>query len=85
MTVLTVIGLVSGRAGGGSAEVRPAPGRQQGPHRPAAGFLGSDATRLLTRLRGTKDRRAAMPDMIRRFLDEVTGEGYAVARLGDHL
>ncbi|MFE5141598.1 hypothetical protein ACFRDV_28730 [Streptomyces fagopyri] len=85
ITALTVIGLVSGRAGGGSAEVRYAPGRQQAPHAPAAGPLGSYATRLLTRPRGTKGRRTAMPDMIRRFLDEVTGEGYAVARLGDHL
>ncbi|MEU1535150.1 hypothetical protein [Streptomyces fagopyri] len=60
------------------------PGRQQEPRAPAAGSLGSYATRLLTRFRGAKERRDAVPDMIRRFLDEVTGEGYAVARPGDH-
>lgn len=85
IAVLTVIGPAPGRAGGGSAGVRPVPGRQQELRAPAAGSLGSYATGLLTRFRGAKERRDAVPDMIRRFLDEVTGEGYAVARPGGHL
>ncbi|MFG2475324.1 hypothetical protein [Streptomyces fagopyri] len=114
---LAVIGLASGCAGGGFAEVRPAPGR---PHAPAAGALDSYATRLrrerAARIAAAKHRGPAeapptappaparkpvvtardgfgaegrkeldLPPMSRRFLDQVTGDGYAVARLEDHL
>ena len=32
-----------------------------------------------------QDWKGTMPDMIRRFLNTVTAEGYAVARLEDYL
>ncbi|WP_437085515.1 polysaccharide deacetylase family protein [Streptomyces sp. enrichment culture] len=40
---------------------------------------------VLTHFRGTKDWDGTMRDMVRRFLDKVTAEGYAVARLEDYL
>ncbi|MFF9484703.1 polysaccharide deacetylase family protein [Streptomyces sp. NPDC014676] len=40
---------------------------------------------VLTHFRGREDWKGTMPDMIRRFLDKVTAEGYAVARLEDYL
>lgn len=40
---------------------------------------------VLTHFRGRDDWKGTMPDMIRRFLDKVTAEGYAVARLEDYL
>ncbi|MEU3694726.1 polysaccharide deacetylase family protein [Streptomyces griseoviridis] len=40
---------------------------------------------VLTHFRGAKDWDGTMPDMVRRFLDKVTAEGYAVARLEDYL
>ncbi|GAA3202026.1 polysaccharide deacetylase family protein [Streptomyces virens] len=40
---------------------------------------------VLTHFRGREDWNGSMPDMIRRFLDKVTAEGYAVARLEDYL
>ncbi|MEY9993617.1 peptidoglycan/xylan/chitin deacetylase (PgdA/CDA1 family) [Streptomyces sp. V4I8] len=40
---------------------------------------------VLTHFRGRNDWKGTMPDMIRRFLNEVTAEGYAVARLEDYL
>ncbi|MEU4652987.1 polysaccharide deacetylase family protein [Streptomyces sp. NPDC023723] len=40
---------------------------------------------VLTHFRGTEDWDGTMPDMIRRFLDKITAEGYAVARLEDYL
>ncbi|GAA2255620.1 polysaccharide deacetylase family protein [Streptomyces atrovirens] len=40
---------------------------------------------VLTHFRGREDWEGTMPDMIRRFLDKVTAEGYAVARLEDYL
>ncbi|MFD7765587.1 polysaccharide deacetylase family protein [Streptomyces sp. NPDC059787] len=40
---------------------------------------------VLTHFRGRKDWKGTMPDMIRRFLDKATAEGYAVARLEDYL
>ncbi|MEU6812482.1 polysaccharide deacetylase family protein [Streptomyces sp. NPDC046831] len=40
---------------------------------------------VLTHFRGRDDWQGTMPDMIRRFLDKVTAEGYAVARLEDYL
>ncbi|MFI1418281.1 polysaccharide deacetylase family protein [Streptomyces sp. NPDC020731] len=40
---------------------------------------------VLSHFRGREDWKGTMPDMIRRFLDEVTAEGYAVARLEDYL
>ncbi|MFI9175661.1 polysaccharide deacetylase family protein [Streptomyces lincolnensis] len=40
---------------------------------------------VLSHFRGRDDWKGTMPDMIRRFLDKVTAEGYAVARLEDYL
>jgi peptidoglycan/xylan/chitin deacetylase (PgdA/CDA1 family) len=40
---------------------------------------------VLTHFRGREDWKGTMPDMIRRFMDKVTAEGYAVARLEDYL
>ncbi|MFC5215473.1 polysaccharide deacetylase family protein [Streptomyces coerulescens] len=40
---------------------------------------------VLTHFRGRNDWKGTMPDMIRRFLNKVTAEGYAVARLEDYL
>ncbi|MFF5155271.1 polysaccharide deacetylase family protein [Streptomyces sp. NPDC000348] len=40
---------------------------------------------VLSHFRGRGDWKGTMPDMIRRFLDKVTAEGYAVARLEDYL
>ncbi|MET9831297.1 polysaccharide deacetylase family protein [Streptomyces sp. NPDC006385] len=40
---------------------------------------------VLTHFRGRDDWQGTMPDMIRRFLNKVTAEGYAVARLEDYL
>ncbi|CAL9478570.1 hypothetical protein SUDANB105_02968 [Streptomyces sp. enrichment culture] len=40
---------------------------------------------VLTHFRGEDHWEGSMPDMIRRFLDKVTAEGYAVARLEDYL
>ncbi|MFI2375052.1 polysaccharide deacetylase family protein [Streptomyces sp. NPDC018964] len=40
---------------------------------------------VLSHFRGREDWKGTMPDMIRRFLDKVTAEGYAVARLEDYL
>ncbi|MFL5998858.1 MAG: polysaccharide deacetylase family protein [Streptomyces sp.] len=40
---------------------------------------------VLSHFRGRKDWKGTMPDMVRRFLDKVTAEGYAVARLEDYL
>ncbi|MFJ2948492.1 polysaccharide deacetylase family protein [Streptomyces sp. NPDC087226] len=40
---------------------------------------------VLTHFRGRDTWRGTMPDMVRRFLDKVTAEGYAVARLEDYL
>lgn len=40
---------------------------------------------ILTHFRGRSDWDGTMPDMIRRFMKKVTGEGYAVARLEDYL
>ncbi|CAL9504159.1 hypothetical protein SUDANB58_03516 [Streptomyces sp. enrichment culture] len=40
---------------------------------------------VLSHFRGRDDWRGTMPDMARRFLDKVTAEGYAVARLEDYL
>ncbi|MFI2505377.1 polysaccharide deacetylase family protein [Streptomyces sp. NPDC018972] len=40
---------------------------------------------VLSHFRGREDWEGTMPDMIRRFLDKVTAEGYAVARLEDYL
>ncbi|WP_374117088.1 polysaccharide deacetylase family protein [Streptomyces sp. MNU76] len=40
---------------------------------------------VLSHFRGTSDWKGTMPDMIRRFLNLVTAEGYAVARLEDYL
>ncbi|MER7494816.1 polysaccharide deacetylase family protein [Streptomyces pharetrae] len=40
---------------------------------------------VLSHFRGKDDWKGTMPDMIRRFLDKVTAEGYAVARLEDYL
>ncbi|GHH13563.1 hypothetical protein GCM10018780_53510 [Streptomyces lanatus] len=40
---------------------------------------------VLTHFRGRDDWKGTMPDMIRRFLNKVTSEGYAVARLEDYL
>ncbi|MFJ9423995.1 polysaccharide deacetylase family protein [Streptomyces sp. NPDC101249] len=40
---------------------------------------------VLTHFRGRKDWKGTMPDMVRRFLDQVTAKGYAVARLEDYL
>ncbi|MGW0840282.1 polysaccharide deacetylase family protein [Streptomyces sp. NPDC002787] len=40
---------------------------------------------VLSHFRGKADWKGTMPDMIRRFLNLVTAEGYAVARLEDYL
>ncbi|SBT95244.1 Peptidoglycan/xylan/chitin deacetylase, PgdA/CDA1 family, partial [Streptomyces sp. DI166] len=40
---------------------------------------------VLTHFRGKEQWKGTMPDMIRRFLNRVTAEGYAVARLEDYL
>ncbi|MEV5931377.1 polysaccharide deacetylase family protein [Streptomyces sp. NPDC052079] len=40
---------------------------------------------VLSHFRGRDDWKGTMPDMVRRFLDKVTAEGYAVARLEDYL
>ncbi|MEF9905819.1 polysaccharide deacetylase family protein [Streptomyces sp. P9-A2] len=40
---------------------------------------------VLTHFRGRDEWAGTMPDMIRRFLDKVTAEGYAVGRLEDYL
>ncbi|ANJ11603.1 polysaccharide deacetylase [Streptomyces parvulus] len=40
---------------------------------------------VLTHFRGTEDWDGTMTDMARRFLDRITAEGYAVARLEDYL
>ncbi|MGA5519567.1 polysaccharide deacetylase family protein [Streptomyces pseudogriseolus] len=40
---------------------------------------------VLTHFRGREDWDGTMRDMVRRFLDKVTAEGYAVARLEDYL
>ena len=40
---------------------------------------------VLSHFRGRSDGKGTMPDMVRRFLDKVTAEGYAVARLEDYL
>ncbi|MFI5689027.1 polysaccharide deacetylase family protein [Streptomyces sp. NPDC051636] len=40
---------------------------------------------VLSHFRGRDDWNGTMPDMVRRFLDKVTREGYAVARLEDYL
>ncbi len=40
---------------------------------------------MLTHFRGREDWDGTMRDMVRRFLDKVTAEGYAVARLEDYL
>ncbi|MGV9227973.1 polysaccharide deacetylase family protein [Streptomyces nigra] len=40
---------------------------------------------VLSHFRGRGEWKGTMPDMIRRFLDKVTAEGFAVARLEDYL
>jgi peptidoglycan/xylan/chitin deacetylase (PgdA/CDA1 family) len=40
---------------------------------------------VLSHFRGRDDWKGSMPDMVRRFLQKVTDEGYAVARLEDYL
>ncbi|OIJ67570.1 polysaccharide deacetylase [Streptomyces mangrovisoli] len=40
---------------------------------------------VLSHFQGPKEWKGTMPDMVRRFLDKVTAEGYAVARLEDYL
>ncbi|MFG2678447.1 polysaccharide deacetylase family protein [Streptomyces sp. NPDC048392] len=40
---------------------------------------------VLTHFRGTDDWDGTMTDMVRRFLNRITAEGYAVARLEDYL
>ncbi|MEE1833807.1 polysaccharide deacetylase family protein [Streptomyces sp. SP17KL33] len=40
---------------------------------------------VLSHFRGPSDWKGTMPDMIRRFLNLITAEGYAVARLEDYL
>ncbi|MFI7393596.1 polysaccharide deacetylase family protein [Streptomyces tendae] len=40
---------------------------------------------VLTHFRGTDDWDGTMTDMVRRFLDRITADGYAVARLEDYL
>ncbi|BFO14580.1 polysaccharide deacetylase family protein [Streptomyces sp. KM77-8] len=40
---------------------------------------------VLSHFRGRDTWKGTMPDMIRRFLDKATAEGYAVARLEDYL
>ncbi|GAA4300681.1 polysaccharide deacetylase family protein [Streptomyces venetus] len=40
---------------------------------------------VLTHFRGRQQWKGTMPDMIRRFLNRVTADGYAVGRLEDYL
>ncbi|MGW5787348.1 polysaccharide deacetylase family protein [Streptomyces sp. NPDC003757] len=40
---------------------------------------------VLTHFRGTDDWDGTMTDMVRRFLNRITADGYAVARLEDYL
>ncbi|MFG2310359.1 polysaccharide deacetylase family protein [Streptomyces sp. NPDC048566] len=40
---------------------------------------------VLTHFRGPKEWKGTMPDLVRRFLQRVTAEGFAVARLEDYL
>ncbi|WP_420712067.1 polysaccharide deacetylase family protein [Streptomyces sp. NRRL F-5650] len=40
---------------------------------------------VLTHFRGRNDWDGTMTDMVRRFLDRITADGYAVARLEDYL
>ncbi|MFA3873818.1 polysaccharide deacetylase family protein [Streptomyces sp. MMCC 100] len=40
---------------------------------------------VLTHFRGTNDWDGTMTDMVRRFLNRITADGYAVARLEDYL
>lgn len=40
---------------------------------------------VLSHFRGKGEWKGSMTDMVRRFLDKVTAEGYAVARLEDYL
>ncbi|PWI20699.1 polysaccharide deacetylase [Streptomyces sp. Act143] len=40
---------------------------------------------VLSHFRGREDWKGTMPDMVRRFLDKITAEGFAVARLEDYL
>lgn len=40
---------------------------------------------VLSHFRGRAHWKGTMPDMVRRFLNKVTAEGYAVARLEDYL
>ena len=40
---------------------------------------------VLSHFRGREDWKGTMPDMVRRFLNRITAEGYAVARLEDYL
>ncbi|MFD5052530.1 polysaccharide deacetylase family protein [Streptomyces tendae] len=40
---------------------------------------------VLTHFRGTDDWDGTMTDVVRRFLDRITADGYAVARLEDYL
>ncbi|WP_079078895.1 polysaccharide deacetylase family protein [Streptomyces sp. DSM 15324] len=40
---------------------------------------------VLSHFRGRGEWQGTMPDMVRRFLNKVTAEGYAVARLEDYL
>ncbi|WP_078632446.1 polysaccharide deacetylase family protein [Streptomyces resistomycificus] len=40
---------------------------------------------VLSHFRGREDWKGTMPDMVRRFLNKITEEGYAVARLEDYL
>ncbi|MFE7433110.1 polysaccharide deacetylase family protein [Streptomyces tendae] len=40
---------------------------------------------VLTHFRGADDWDGTMTDMVRRFLDRITADGYAVARLEDYL
>ncbi|WP_405830326.1 hypothetical protein [Streptomyces sp. NBC_01176] len=69
IAVLAVIGLAS-RCGGAAV----APGVRPAPGRPQA-----------LPVRVAAAWKGAGPDMIRRFLKRITGEGRAVARLEGHL
>ncbi|MFD8081144.1 polysaccharide deacetylase family protein [Kitasatospora sp. NPDC059722] len=40
---------------------------------------------ILTHFRGTEDWKATMPDLLRKVLNEVTAQGYALGRLDDYL
>ncbi|MFI8530770.1 polysaccharide deacetylase family protein [Streptomyces aquilus] len=40
---------------------------------------------VLSHFRGREEWKGTMPDMVRRFLNKITAEGYAVARLEDYL